>query len=97
MDALAPTRAAAPSREPAPAAIAYLLDGDSEGIVRRCFTDLGYVDGRVGRGSIDTATEELARPAPRPAYSVLRSERPQAPRLPHWRAGLREYLATLGT
>ena len=30
-------------------------------------------------------TDELARPAPRPAYSVLRSEREGAPRLPHWR------------
>jgi dTDP-4-dehydrorhamnose reductase len=38
---------------------------------------------------------ELARPAPRPAYSVLRSERPGAPRLPHWRKGLRECLARL--
>jgi dTDP-4-dehydrorhamnose reductase len=35
------------------------------------------------------STEELGRPAPRPAYSVLRSERPGAPRLPHWREGLR--------
>jgi dTDP-4-dehydrorhamnose reductase len=40
-------------------------------------------------------TEELGRPAPRPAYSVLRSERPDAPRLPHWREGLRECLAQL--
>jgi dTDP-4-dehydrorhamnose reductase len=38
---------------------------------------------------------ELGRPAPRPAYSVLRSERPDAPRLPHWREGLRECLARL--
>jgi dTDP-4-dehydrorhamnose reductase len=37
---------------------------------------------------------ELARPAPRPAYSVLRSER-GAPRLPHWREGLRACLARL--
>ena len=37
----------------------------------------------------------LARPAPRPAYSVLRSERTEAPRLPHWREGLRECLAAL--
>ena len=42
------------------------------------------------------ATEELARPAPRPAYSVLRSEREAAPQLPHWREGLRECLARLG-
>jgi dTDP-4-dehydrorhamnose reductase len=33
--------------------------------------------------------------APRPAYSVLRSER-GAPELPHWRDGLRECLARLG-
>ena len=43
------------------------------------------------------STEELGRPAPRPAYSVLRSEKPDAPRLPHWREGLRECLARLGS
>jgi dTDP-4-dehydrorhamnose reductase len=40
-------------------------------------------------------TEELGRPAPRPAYSVLRSAREGAPRLPHWRDGLRACLARL--
>jgi len=40
-------------------------------------------------------TAELGRPAPRPAYSVLRSEREGAPRLPHWRDGLRACLARL--
>jgi dTDP-4-dehydrorhamnose reductase len=40
-------------------------------------------------------TEELGRPAPRPACSVLRSERPGAPVLPHWREGLRACLAAL--
>jgi len=39
-------------------------------------------------------TAELGRPAPRPAYSVLRSER-DAPVLPHWRDGLRECLEHL--
>ena len=39
-------------------------------------------------------TEELGRPAPRPANSVLRSER-GAPQLPHWREGLRACLARL--
>jgi dTDP-4-dehydrorhamnose reductase len=42
------------------------------------------------------STEELDRAAPRPAYSVLRSERPDAPQLPHWRNGLRECLEQLG-
>jgi dTDP-4-dehydrorhamnose reductase len=41
------------------------------------------------------STEELGRPAPRPAYSVLRSERPGAPQLPHWRDGLRACLSQI--
>jgi dTDP-4-dehydrorhamnose reductase len=40
------------------------------------------------------SSEELGRPAPRPAYSVLRSEK-DAPRLPHWRDGLRACLERL--
>ena len=40
-------------------------------------------------------TAELERAAPRPAYSVLRSERAGAPRLPHWRDGLRACLAEI--
>lgn len=41
------------------------------------------------------STAELELPAPRPAYSVLRSERPGAPTLPHWREGLRACLKRL--
>jgi dTDP-4-dehydrorhamnose reductase len=41
------------------------------------------------------STDELGRPAPRPAYSVLRSERDDAPALPHWREGLRAALQRL--
>jgi dTDP-4-dehydrorhamnose reductase len=40
-------------------------------------------------------TAELGRPAPRPAYSVLRSEREGVPMLPHWREGLRACLERL--
>jgi len=45
---------------------------------------------------VPITTAELGRPAPRPSYSVLRSEKPEAPRLPHWREGLRECLTRLG-
>lgn len=38
-------------------------------------------------------TEDMARPARRPAYSVLSSEREAAPRLPHWHRGLEEFMA----
>jgi dTDP-4-dehydrorhamnose reductase len=38
---------------------------------------------------------EYGAKAPRPAYSVLRSEKPETPTLPHWRDGLREDLARL--
>jgi len=55
------------------------------------FEDAG-IDCRVRRISAD----ELGRPATRPAYSVLRSERAGAPQLPHWRDGLRACLARLG-
>jgi dTDP-4-dehydrorhamnose reductase len=37
-------------------------------------------------------TADLGRPAPRPAYSVLRSERPDTPVLPPWQEGLHAYL-----
>jgi dTDP-4-dehydrorhamnose reductase len=48
------------------------------------------LDTRVRR----ITTAELGRPAARPGYSVLRSEK-GAPELPHWRVGLREALARL--
>jgi dTDP-4-dehydrorhamnose reductase len=44
----------------------------------------------------EITTEELGRPAPRPASSIIRSEREAAPRLPHWREGLRACLERLG-
>jgi dTDP-4-dehydrorhamnose reductase len=38
-------------------------------------------------------TADLERPAPRPAYSVLRSERAETPTLPDWREGLAAFMA----
>jgi dTDP-4-dehydrorhamnose reductase len=53
------------------------------------FEDAG-LDTRVRR----ILSAELGRPAERPAYSVLRSEK-DVPTLPHWREGLRECLELL--
>jgi dTDP-4-dehydrorhamnose reductase len=47
----------------------------------------------VGTPVRPVSTAEFPRPARRPAYSVLRSERAEAPELPHWHEGLREYLS----
>jgi dTDP-4-dehydrorhamnose reductase len=42
-------------------------------------------------------TEDLGRPAPRPAYSVLATERgDEVPALPDWREGLADYLLAAG-
>jgi dTDP-4-dehydrorhamnose reductase len=41
----------------------------------------------------ETTTDEFPRPAPRPAFSVLASERRDAPRLAPWQDGLAAYLA----
>ena len=49
------------------------------------------IDCRVRRIS----SGELARPAVRPACAVLRSERADAPQLPHWREGLRACLQAM--
>jgi dTDP-4-dehydrorhamnose reductase len=41
------------------------------------------------------SSAEFGAPAPRPAYSVLRSERRDAPRVPHWAEGLSACLQRL--
>jgi dTDP-4-dehydrorhamnose reductase len=48
---------------------------------------------------VPTTTAEMARPAPRPAFSVLGTERPaEAPVLPNWREGLTEFMSiTVGS
>ena len=39
------------------------------------------------------STAQLGRPAPRPAFSVLETERDDTPRLPPWQDGLAAHLA----
>ena len=83
-------------------ALAVLLEGEDFGIhhiaaAGRCswyefaqeIFDQAGVECRVMAGT----TEMLARKAPRPAYSVLGTERPEPITLPHWKRGLAEYLA----
>ena len=41
----------------------------------------------------ETTAAEFQRPAPRPAWSVLASERDATPRLPAWEAGVAAYLS----
>jgi dTDP-4-dehydrorhamnose reductase len=57
-------------------------------LARTTFERTG-VDCAVHRGR----SEDLDRPAPRPAFSVLVTERDDAPRLPAWGEGLDAYLA----
>jgi dTDP-4-dehydrorhamnose reductase len=68
-----------------------VADGDCTWaeLAEAIFAEAG-IDCRVRR----ITTAELGRPAPRPTYSVLRSEK-AAPTLPHWRDGLRECLERL--
>jgi dTDP-4-dehydrorhamnose reductase len=51
--------------------------------------DRGGVRCRV----LPTTSERYSRPAPRPAYSVLASERDEVPVLPPWQEGVASYLA----
>ena len=59
------------------------------------FAEAIFVEAGIGCRVRPITTAELGRPAPRPAYSVLRSEHAHTPRLPHWRDGLRECLSRI--
>lgn len=83
-------------------ALVRLLDGEAYGLhhiaadgecswyefAQRIFEQAG-VDCRV----MSCTSDEFGRPAPRPPYSVLRSEREDTVFLPHWRDGLSSYLS----
>jgi dTDP-4-dehydrorhamnose reductase len=60
------------------------------------FAEAIFAEAGLGCRVRRIVTAELDRPAPRPAYSVLRSERPGVPVLPSWREGLRSCLERLG-
>jgi dTDP-4-dehydrorhamnose reductase len=58
------------------------------------FAEAIFAEAGLDCGVRRIATAEFGAKAPRPAYSVLRSEK-GAPALPHWREGLRECMARL--
>ena len=84
------------------AALVRLLDGQSYGLhhiagqgdcswyeFATAIFEHAAVDCRV----LSCTSDEFPRPARRPAYSVLRTERDYGLELPHWRDGLASYLA----
>ncbi len=83
-------------------AIAQVIGGEEYGIHHIAASGecswFEYAQEIFDQADMDThvmagTTEMLARPAPRPSYSVLASERPDPIALPDWREGLAEYLA----
>ena len=56
-------------------------------VLRKLFTELLRCRVRP------TTAAQFSRPAPRPAYSVLGTERDAAPELPAWQDGVAGYLA----
>ena len=51
-------QSATPSKTPP---LAFVLDEESEAVLRQCFDDLGIVGANVTHGDVDTAVHELAR------------------------------------
>jgi dTDP-4-dehydrorhamnose reductase len=78
-----------------PAGIYHCTNGGEASwyvFARAIFAELGLDPARVE----PTTSDVMARPAPRPAYSVLSTARWDAaglPAMPHWRDALRGYLA----
>lgn len=83
-------------------ALVRLLDGDAYGIhhltgAGECspfeLAEEAFRRAGVSARVLSCTTEELGRPAPRPPYSALATERPNAIQLPDWETGLDAYLA----
>jgi dTDP-4-dehydrorhamnose reductase len=83
-------------------ALLNLADSDAHGIFHVAgggepcswhdFTVEIFRQAGVACAVLPCTTDEMPRPAPRPAYSALASERPETPPLPPWPTGLADYL-----
>ncbi len=83
------------------AGIVRMLDTDAYGLhhmsaAGQCswydFAVAIFEDAEVDCRVLSTTTAEFARPAPRPAYSVMQTRWQDAIHLPRWRTGLRGYM-----
>jgi dTDP-4-dehydrorhamnose reductase len=83
-------------------ALVRLVDGESYGLHHiaaggECswyeFANEIFSQAGVETRAMSCSTDEFPRPAPRPAYSVLRTEREYGLELPSWQEGLASYLA----
>jgi dTDP-4-dehydrorhamnose reductase len=89
----------------APALLTLARDEDAQGIFHvagagRCsWHDLAveaFRQAGIACRVLPCTTAEMPRPAPRPPFSALESERDDAPLLPPWQEGLTTYLAQRG-
>jgi len=89
----------------APALLALAREEDAQGIFHvagagQCtWHDLAveaFRQAGIACRVLPCATADMPRPAPRPAFSALASERDDAPLLPPWQEGLTTYLAQRG-
>jgi dTDP-4-dehydrorhamnose reductase len=89
----------------APALLALARDEDAQGLFHvagggRCsWHELAveaFRQAGIACRVLPCTTAEMPRPAPRPAFSALTSERDDAPLLPPWQEGLTTYLAQRG-
>jgi dTDP-4-dehydrorhamnose reductase len=89
----------------APALLTLARDDDAQGLFHvagggQCsWYDLAveaFRQAGIACRVLPCTTAEMPRPAPRPAFSALASERDDAPLLPPWQEGLTTYLAQRG-
>jgi len=83
-------------------ALLELAHGDAQGVFHvagggdpvswNAFAAEIFRQAATGTRALPCTTAEMPRPAPRPAFSALVSERPEAPLLPPWQEGLADYL-----